>query len=67
MRQIPVKQLFLKILGAGGDDDALAREHRRHQIGEGLTGAGARLADQHTIVVQGALDGSAMACCCGRP
>ena len=56
-RQVLEKDLLLKVLGAGGDEDALAAEDRRHQIGEGLAGAGARFREQHAPVSQDCGDG----------
>src|ERR1700733_12976476 len=38
-RDVFVKKLLLQILGAGGNDDALAREQRRHQIRKRFPGA----------------------------
>ena len=46
-RQVAVEELVLQRLGAGGDDDLAAGEQRRHEVGEGLAGAGAGLGDQH--------------------
>ena len=45
-RDVLEKELLLQVLRAGGDDDALAGEERRHQVGERLAGAGAGLDDQ---------------------
>ena len=52
-RQVAVVQLFLQGLGAGGDDHPLARQQRRHQVSEGLAGAGAGFGDQHRAVFDG--------------
>ena len=55
-RQIPVKQLILQVLGAGGDDHLAPGQQGRHQIGEGLAGTGAGLAYQHPTLLQNAGD-----------
>ena len=46
-RQIAEIQLILQGTGAGGNNRLHARQQRRHQIGEGLAGAGAGLGQQH--------------------
>jgi hypothetical protein len=46
--QVAVEELVLQGLGAGGDDDLAAGQQRRHQVGEGLAGAGAGLGHQPT-------------------
>ena len=51
-----VEELVLQGLGAGGNDHLAAREQRRHQVGEGLAGAGAGLGDQHAIAGDGRRD-----------
>ena len=56
-RQVLEKDLLLKVLGTGGDEDPLAAEDRRHQIGEGLAGARARFREQHAPVSQDCGDG----------
>ena len=45
-RQVALEQLVLQRLGAGGHDHLAAVEQRRHEIGEGLAGAGAGFGDQ---------------------
>ncbi len=45
-RQIAAEQLVLQRARAGGDDHAARRQQRRHEVGEGLTGAGPRLDDE---------------------
>ena len=45
-RQIAMKQLVLEVARPGGDQDLAPGEDGRHQIGEGLACAGARLADE---------------------
>src|SRR6185437_544199 len=45
-RKVSMVELVLQRLGAGGDDHAAAREERRHEVGEGLPGAGAGLRHQ---------------------
>ena len=56
-RNVLEEELFLEILGAGGDDHALAREDRGNQVGERLAGAGARLDDQVAAFGERRLDG----------
>ncbi len=48
-----MEQLVLQGARAGGDDDALARQQRGHQVGEGLAGAGAGLHHQPAVLLQG--------------
>src|ERR687897_3188338 len=50
--QIFEVNLFLKVLGACGYENALAAEDRRNQIGERFAGAGARFNEQHAAIVQ---------------
>jgi hypothetical protein len=50
-RQILLEQLVLQIFGAGGDDHLAAAQQGRHQVGEGLAGAGARFRDQNRVIV----------------
>ena len=45
-RQIAAEQLVLQRARAGGDDHAARRQQRRHEVGEGLAGAGPRLDDE---------------------
>ena len=45
-RHIASKQLILQGAGAGGDDDAAARQQCRDEIGESFSRAGSRLDDQ---------------------
>ena len=40
------EELLLEVLGAGGDDDAAARQDGGHQVGQRLAGAGAGLGDE---------------------
>ncbi len=54
--KIPVKELLLEVLRAGRHDHASARQHGRDEIGEGLSGSRARLADQDPALVQGTFD-----------
>ena len=49
-RQVHLEELILERLGGGGDHRALARQYGRHQVGERLAGAGARLHDQVAFV-----------------
>ena len=49
--------LFLEILRAGGNQDALAAENRGNQIRERLAGAGSRFREQHAAVFEPARDG----------
>ena len=55
--QILEIDLLLEVLGAGGDEDALETEDRRHQVGEGLAGASARFDEQHAAVTEPRGDG----------
>ncbi len=45
-RQIAQEQLVLQVAGPGRDDHLLAGQQCRHQVREGLAGAGAGLGDQ---------------------
>ena len=45
-RQVALEELVLQRLGAGGHDHLAAVQERRHEIREGLAGAGAGLGDQ---------------------
>jgi hypothetical protein len=45
-RQIAQEQLVLQVARSGRDDHFTAGQQRRHQVGEGLARAGARLGDQ---------------------
>ena len=55
-RNVFEEELLLKILGAGGNDHALAGENRGDQIGERFSGARAGLDDQVLLVGERALD-----------
>ena len=54
-------ELFLEVLGAGGDDDALAlpagEAERGQEIGESFASAGTGFDDEVALVVEGGLDG----------
>ncbi|MNC86344.1 hypothetical protein D3C83_19970 [compost metagenome] len=52
-RNIAVEELVLQRFRSGGEDDLAARHERRHEIGESLAGAGARLRHQHLITRYG--------------
>src|SRR5580698_2597706 len=52
-RQVPMEQLVLQGLSAGGDEYTLAGEQRGQEIGEGLAGAGAGFRHQHRIALEG--------------
>jgi hypothetical protein len=65
-RQVAVEELVLQGLGAGGDDHLAAREQRRHQVGEGLAGAGAGLGHQHRLPAMASAMRCAISICCGR-
>ena len=56
-RDVLEEELFLEVLGAGGDDDALAGEDGGDQIGERLAGAGAGFDDEVALVGEGGFDG----------
>ena len=62
-RQVLVEELVLQRARAGGDEHALAREQRGHQIREGLAGAGARLDHERRTVFHRERDALAMASC----
>ena len=49
--------LLLQVLGAGGDQNPLAIQDRRHEVGQCLAGAGARFREQHPAIVQRVGDG----------
>ena len=55
-RDIFVEELFLQILGSGGNDDALAGTDDGHQVGQRLARAGAGFDDQVTLFFQRLLD-----------
>ena len=61
-REVLEEKLFLEVLGAGGDDDALAalagEAKGGEEVGEGFAGAGAGLDDKVAVIVEGGLDGS---------
>ena len=60
-RDVLERELLLQILGAGGDDDALAGFAREaqggQQVGQGLARAGAGFHDKVAAVFEGLLDG----------
>ena len=49
--------LFLQVLGAGGDQHAFAAEDGGHEVGERLAGAGARFGEQDAAVLEDARHG----------
>ena len=51
------ENLLLKVLGARGDEDALAAQDRRNEIGERLPGAGARFGEEDAALVEHVRDG----------
>ena len=51
-RQVAVVELVLQRAGAGGDDRLQPRQQRRHEVGEGLAGAGAGFGEQHVARVE---------------
>ena len=51
-RDVLEVDLLLKVLGAGGDQDALPAEDGRDQVGERLARAGARFREQHAAVLE---------------
>ena len=55
-RHVLVEELLLQVLGAGGDDHALAGEDGGDQVGERLAGAGAGLDDEMPPLGQRGLD-----------
>ena len=56
-RHVAKEKLILEGLGAGGDDDALARTQGWEQVGQGLAGAGAGLDDEVTALFESPLHG----------
>ena len=56
-RDILIEELFLQILGSGGNDDPLAGTNDGHQIGQRLAGSSAGFDDQVTLFFQRLLDG----------
>src|SRR6185503_17323017 len=50
------ENLLLQVFRAGGNEDTLAAEDGRHEVGERLSGAGPRLGEQHAAVLEGARD-----------
>src|ERR1017187_719408 len=56
-RHVLKEELFLQILGAGGDHDALARKQRRDQIGERFSRARAGLDNQMPFFGEGRFHG----------
>ena len=55
-REIAVEELVLERLGAGRNDDLAAEEQRRHEVGNGLAGAGARFGEEHAPLAHRARD-----------
>ena len=51
-RHVLGEDLLLQILGAGRDQDAVAAQDGRHQVGHGLARAGAGLGEQHPALVE---------------
>src|SRR5260221_9839914 len=49
-RKVAMVELILERLGARRQDDLAGREQRGDEISKGLSGAGARFADQHGVV-----------------
>ena len=56
-RQVLEIDLFLQVLGAGRDEDALARQDRRHEVGQRLAGARAGLGEEDAAIVEHVGDG----------
>ena len=56
-RDILVEELFLQILGSGGNDDALAGTNDGHQVSQRFARSGAGFDDQVTLFFQRLLDG----------
>ena len=56
-RDILIEKLLLQILGAGGNDDALAGANHGQQIGQRLARAGASFDDQVPLLFERLLDG----------
>ena len=55
-REVLEVDLFLEVLRAGRDEDALAAEDGGDEIGERLAGAGAGFGEQHAAVLERAGD-----------
>ena len=51
-----MEELVLERLGAGRHDDLAAEEERRHEVGDGLAGAGAGLGEEHVPLAHRARD-----------
>ena len=58
LRNVAVEELVLERLGARGDDHLSAGSQRGHQIGEGLSRAGACFRDEHRALVDCGGDGA---------
>ena len=56
-RNVLEEELLLQVLGAGGDDDALAGEDGGDEIGERFAGAGAGFDDQVLAIRERGFDG----------
>ena len=55
-RKVALEELVLQRLGAGGHDDLAAVEQRRHEVREGLAGAGSGLGDERRVRGDGLRD-----------
>ena len=55
-RQVAMKELVLKRTGSGRDHGPCTRQQQRHEIGEGLAGAGAGLGNQTAALRDGPRD-----------
>ena len=55
-RDVLEEELLLEVLGPGGNDDALAREDGRHEIGQRLPGAGSGFDNQVLAIGQRGFD-----------
>ena len=56
LRQVAVINLVLEMARAGRDECLLARKQYRHEVGEGLAGAGAGFGDEYVRIAEHALD-----------
>ena len=66
-RQVLEIDLFLKVLRAGGNQDALPAEDGGNEVGERLAGAGAGFREQDAAVVEDSATASAISrCACTR-
>ena len=56
-RNVLVEDLLLKVLRAGGDDDAFAGQDRRDQVGQGFSRSRPGLDEERPLVLDRRFDG----------